>query len=287
MTKVLEDPGVEAAKLRDQVKVAAKKLGVADKLLGELSRPEVLASPAKLKAVLEKFSRLEAGLPALDQAMREWSSALDQWRREQERQLPLAFGRQLKEAAEAANLVFRIETSEPPCYRLEPFTVEPHFSKGVARLCYARLALGECPLDPAEILAARARFLESLDKGPEPQVFFERLYTAYRKTLAGAGRRLGERVDLAELLPDLALAMQPSKFFADPVRDNYKPYGRVRLAYDLARLKKAGLLEHQGKRVTLGTATIGTTKKKDQVLYLEGPGGKGQYYLSLAFQEAR
>ncbi len=209
------------------------------------------------------------------------------FQKEQERQLPLQFGRDLKEAAEKADIAFRVETSEPPSFRLTPLTVEPNFKKGESELLYARLPVGKTSLDPADILAARQKYVTSLEGGASPEDFLEKLYLAYRKACAGAGKRPGERVDLAELLPDLALALQPKKFLANPTKDNYTPYGRVRLAYDLARLKREGLFEYQGKRLSLGTATIGTTRQKDKVLYLEGPGGKGQYYLSIAFGGAR
>ncbi len=78
------------------------------------------------------------------------------------------------------------------------------------------------------------------------------------------------------------MLMQNDRFKTDPTRENFKPYGKVRLAFDLARLRRSGQLEHQGARLTLGTATMGSTKDKSRVLYLEDA-GRGQFYLSLAF----
>ena len=123
-------------------------------------------------------------------------------------------------------------------------------------------------------------FLEGEDFVPE--VFVEHLWLAYRRCLLTEKKPVGERVELVDLLPELAMLNQGPRFKLDPTRENFRPYGKVRLAFDLARLRKSGTLTHQGYRLSLGTATIGTTRQKDRVLYLE-EGGRGQYYLSLAF----
>lgn len=250
------------------------------KLLKEI---QDLADTKKLKQKLEQMAKLTWSSQELTRRFSDLRDRLDEWRVHEERQRPLQFGRQLKEAAEAAGVSFSPLSSEPPVYRLDPLTVEASFSKGVARLDYARLPLGECSLEPADILEQRQRYLNALE-GEEfdPKRFLELLWLAYRRALLTVGRPAGERVDLVDLLPELAILQQSDRFKADPTRENFRPYGKVRLAYDLARLRRSGHLDHNGARLTLGTATMGTTKQKDRVLYLE-EAGRGQYYLSLAF----
>lgn len=257
-----------------------RELKPAIKLLKEI---QDLADTKKLKQKLEQMAKHTWSSPDLSRRFDELRARLDEWRVHEERQRPMRFGRQLKDAADAAGVTFAPLSSEPPVYRLDPLTVEASFSKGVARLEYARLPLGECSLEPADILEQRQRYLSALE-GEEfdGKRYVELLWLAYRRALLTFNRPYGERVDLVDLLPELAVLQQSDRFKADPTRENFRPYGKVRLAYDLARLRRSGQLEHNGARLTLGTATMGTTKQKDRVLYLE-EAGRGQYYLSLAF----
>jgi hypothetical protein len=109
------------------------------------------------------------------------------------------------------------------------------------------------------------------------------LLGAYRSLLARAGREFGERVDVVDLLPEVALAVQGEKFRGDPRRGSFADYPRAQFAWDLAALVRSGLLAAGGLRLEIGPATMGTTAHKRRVLWLEaGPGG-GQYCLSLRF----
>ncbi|MBX3168553.1 MAG: hypothetical protein KF760_14145 [Candidatus Eremiobacteraeota bacterium] len=214
----------------------------------------------------------------------EAAAAVKSWCETEERQRPLKFGKQLREAAEAAGVAFQQLGASPPTVRLEPFTVELDFKKGEAEISFSRLELATVPLDCDQILRERARLLASLESADfEPAEYLGRVFEAYRRTLAAQNLKWGERVDLVEVLPELAFLQQSERFRKDPVREAFKPYGKVRFAYDLARLRRARQLEHQGARLTLGTATLGSTRHKDRVLFLE-EAGQGQYYLSIAFQ---
>jgi hypothetical protein len=273
-TKLFEEQMAYLTDLEKDVKNAQKLL----KTTAQLS-----SDTRKLKKALESFNRFESVSPDLQARLQTIGTDLEEWRKNEERGRAPRFGRELKEAAEAASVRFAALSSEPPTYGLEPLTVEVSFVAGTARLDYARLPLGECAMDPPSILEAREKFLQFLD-GEEfsPEVYVERLWQAYRRCLLAERKPVGERIELVDLLPELAMLNQGPRFKTDPTRENFKPYGKVRLAYDLARLRKSGTLTHQGHRLSLGTATIGTTRQKDRVLYLE-EGGRGQYYLTLAF----
>ncbi|MFN8607566.1 MAG: hypothetical protein U0931_08540 [Vulcanimicrobiota bacterium] len=245
--------------------------------LSELIHKADLAKAQKLLAQLQGLAQPE--LPGTQAAQ-----AVKDWCEQEERQRPLRFGKALREAAEAAGISFQQLGASPPTLRLDPFTVELDFKKGQAEISYARLELASVPLDCEQILRERTRLLASLDSSDfEPTDYLARVHEAYRRTLASQGLKWGERVDLVEILPELAFLQQSERFRKDPVREAFKPYGKVRFAYDLARLRRARQLEHQGARLTLGTATLGSTRQKDRVLFLE-EAGQGQYYLSIAFQ---
>ena len=206
------------------------------------------------------------------------------WCQQEEKQRPLRFSRQLREAAEAAGVACQMVGNEPPTLRLEPLTVELDFRRGEAVFSYARLELSRVGLDSARVLQERQKLVDSLETADfQPAEYLARLYEAYRRCLSSAGLRWGERVDLVDILPEVAFLQQSEKFRKDPSRDSFRPYGKVRFAYDLARLRRSRQLEHQGARLALGTATLGSTRNKDRVLFLE-EAGQGQFYLSLAFQ---
>ncbi len=255
----------------------SKQQGKLWRELGDLIHKADLVKAHKLLAQLQSANAPELPRPEAAAAVKSWCEA-------EERGRPLKFGRVLREAAEAAGVGFQQLGASPPTVRLDPFTVELDFKKGEAEISYSRLELATVPLDAEQILREHGRLLASLESSDfEPAEYLRRVFEAYRRTLGAQGLKWGERVDLVELLPELAFLQQSERFRKDPVREAFKPYGKVRFAYDLARLRKARQLEHQGARLTLGTATLGSTRQKDRVLFLE-EAGQGQFYLSIAFQ---
>ncbi len=254
----------------------------AERCLKELSEPRTRQDLKKVGVLLSRLRTLPPVQTELAAELGPLVETLEAFVREQERSRPLFFGRSLREAAEAQGVAFSALTSEPPEYRLDPFTVGADFRKGSAELRYARLAVCEVDLDPEALLKARLKMLEALQtKDFCPEVFFDRLLAAYRRVLGG--RAMGERINLVDLLPEVAFLGQSERFRKDPSRDHYQPYGRVRLAWDLARLRRSGSLSRKGLRLGLGSATMATTRNKEAVLFLEDETGRGQYYLSLWF----
>lgn len=271
------DPAAEIQARQQRLAEFTRPLREAEKLLKDLGSLQDLG---KVKSALTRLRAFR--MPEADLDLAGLAQVLEGYVREQERGRPMFFGRALREAAEAAGVGFAPLTAEPPEYRLEPFTLAPSFAKGTAELRYARLPVAEVELEPKAILEARRRMLEALaGRDFSGEAWFDVLLQAYRRVLGG--KPMGERVALVDLLPEIAFLVQSERFRRDPSRDHYQPYGRVRLAFDLARLRKSGVLRRHGLRVSLGSATLGTTRKKDDVLYLEDEGGRGQYYLSLWF----
>lgn len=210
------------------------------------------------------------------------TEAVRDWCRREEKARPLRLGKQLREAAEAAGVACQPLGGEPPTFSLAPFTVEFDFKKGEAVLSYARMEAGRVPLDASRILAERARLAASLETEFDAAEYLKMLINAYRRQLISAGLSWGERVDLVDVLPELAFLQQSERFRKDPNKEAFKPYGKLRFAYDLARLRRSRQLELGGARLQLGTATLGSTRNKDRVMFLE-EAGQGQFYLSVSF----
>ncbi len=58
---------------------------------------------------------------------------------------------------------------------------------------------------------------------------------------------------------------------------------RTEFAYDVLRLRKAGKLSHEGRRMNLGVATGSSASQKKRVIYFEDEFGSGEYKLTVFF----
>jgi len=275
-----------ARRLFAAVEKKSKEISKLHKALKSLTSPDTLDSPQKVKEackLLEQSDPGDFGL-AIDFAELLEAAAADQIERARARKVK--FGRDLQEIAEARGLPCSMITSEPMEFSLPPFTVVVNLDQNLAQIHYARLTLEALQAKPEGIIAALEKDLKMLETGWSPEAFFDALYEAYRKQIFEEKARQGERVGLTDLLPCLALSFQSEKFRSDPVAGNYRAYGRARMAYDLSRLRRNGLLERHGQRLNLGAATGASTQNKKGVLYIEESPGRGQYYLTIWFSPA-
>jgi hypothetical protein len=188
----------------------------------------------------------------------------------------------LRDQASAAGLDMTIAGERPLTVELAPFSVELDLEKGKAVVLYAREPIADCGLDASEILACRDSAMTTVRSAAcESTVFFGHLRAAYG--LALAARQLGDgaRIDLVDLRAPLALLSFEARSWRGGQLDKIAPYPRYLLAYQLSRLRRDGLLAHQGIRAELGTATGGSTRNKADVLFVPTSTSEGQYYLSL------
>ena len=260
-----------------------KKLSKVVVALKKLASMETLDSPRKVSEASRELKSIEPGTLDLQLDFTELFDALsaDQTRRAAGRKVE--FGRVLTEEAQASGIACELVTADPMEFALPPFTLTADLVENRAALRYARLVLEEIPAKPARIINAHRKNQERLKSGWTPAQFFDALLQAYRAHLLRERNRQDERVRLADLLGSVALAFQGNKFRTDPVAGNYRAYGRVRFAYDLARLRQVGLLLRNGLRLNLGTATGSSTRRKQDVIYIEESVSRGQYYLSVWF----
>jgi len=265
------------AKQVDAVENAARS---AAKLAKDLLKGIEAQDAVKAAAALERLERTE--VPALDV-----KAALEPIRRhlaEEDRRLKFYFGKQLREAAAKAGLEAAPLTTDPPEFRIGQLTALIDLARRRASIRYARLEIDTVPASPEAVVDAVRKAQAWLESGGfDADRYFDQLLEAYRVRLQRIGEPFGARVDVVDLLSELAFARQPERFRDDPRRENFQPYERVQMAYDLARLRRAGRLARQGHRLAMGSATGGSTKQKARVLYLEDDRGSGQYYLSLWF----
>jgi len=275
-----------ARRLFAEVDAKSKEILKLHKALKKLTSADTLESPRKVKEACKQLEQSDPKAFGLDMDFTELFEATraDQLRRAKERKIE--FGRMLNESAAKQGFQCRVITTEPMEFSLPPFTVSVDFDQNLATINYARLALEELQARPDQIIAALQKNLKILEAGWSSEEFFDALYDAYGLQLFEKKGCQGERVVLADLLASVALFFQSDKFRADPVAANYRAYGRVQMAYDLSRLRRNGLLQRNGWRVNLGTATGSSTRNKKGVIYIEESPGHGQYYLTIWFSPA-
>jgi hypothetical protein len=189
----------------------------------------------------------------------------------------------LREAGAEHGFRAAVLSRDPLELHLAPVTVRIDVDRDRADLYFGRVRLSSCRADGWHIAVARAGVLRDLEgEDWEPEAFLARLRQAWIRA-GGDGW-----VELVDVLPELALLNQPPAFRKDPTAGRFVPYPRVQLAYDLWRLRRDRCLAADGWRLTLGTATGGSTRDKSRVLWLEDGRGGGQYHLSVRFvKEAR
>ncbi|MBI5487022.1 MAG: hypothetical protein HY905_06790 [Deltaproteobacteria bacterium] len=236
---------------------------------------EDLAGVRRAAAALGKLALPEARL--LGEALLAYAT-----HEEEERRFRRA--REVVEALRAAGAEPRRVGEDPPVWEAPPLGITLDETRGKAVVSYAREPLAEAPLAAGRIAQLWREARDALTKRARPPAEFrEVLLGAYRAVLARAGRAPGERVDLVDLLPEIALVVQGDKFRSDPRKGSFSDYPRAQFAWDLAALVRAGLLSAGGLRLEIGPATMGTTAHKRRVLWLEAGAGGGQYCLSLRF----
>ena len=275
--------GEEAARLKkDGIARAA-----AAKALGPLAKPAVWRDAKRLGAAVARAeqrlgseSSAQAGLEDLLQRLREYAANAPMHIRRE-------LGRALQEACRERGLGFHVIAKDDTVeVRIPPLSVVIDFAKSRAELRFARETVAKSAASADAILAAHAKALAVLDGAFDPGEFFGRCRKAYLHALSDRSGRDGDRIEILDFLPYLALQHQSKRFRANPTAANYRSYGKAQFAFDVLRLGKAGALASGGQRLNLGVATGTTASDKSRVVYLENELGQGEHKLTIYFTPA-
>jgi hypothetical protein len=134
---------------------------------------------------------------------------------------------------------------------LDNFKVIIWYGPQQERLDVARLV-------PAEVANKLRKIHESITQRPfDNKGFLSKIYEAYKASLYRLGKEMGDQVPISDVLLEYALLIQDKKFRANPIKRNYREYGRVFFSYDLYRLKDRII---DNKELNLITATRAYTK---------------------------
>ena len=174
--------------------------------------------------------------------------------------------------------------SDNPCViYIHPLTLEVQLDAAKATWTYAHETLATTSLDPNEIMASHAQLLDAFRAiRIDPAQFFNCCRMAYEMLLIKNNLRREERVNIVDLLTPLAW-LWPE---AQQGKKGLSALPRYILAYQFQKLRADHLLQSQNMRIDLGAATGGTTRNKNNVLYIPQGATEGQYYLTICFRNA-
>ncbi len=251
-----------------------------------LLRKDAFRSPKAVRAVARDLRRKARSDQVDDQVVEGLASRLERWAD----RLPAVsldgFLRGLQAACEARGLEARVVRREPDLVlRVPPFAVAPDVAKGRARLLFAEDALATVPLEAGAVLAARDRLVEELERGFDPAAFFRDCRLAYLQALAAhSDRRDGDRVELREFLPLLALRRQGQRFARSLEPRRWRPYTRGVFAYHVLLLQRGPGFSLDGLRMELSAATGTTGFQKSRSILMENEHGQGERKLTIYFR---
>lgn len=273
------------------LKKAATALGAATRAMGRVQdlgrsgKGSFFELQEACQSALKALQKVPAVDASVQEARNRVQALLDQATGNLERERALLAGR-VAVALQDAGLPVQ---GQLPLLRVSAFTVE--FIQGrkpqaVVWLGPRQEKVGECPLDPEAIVqtvkaADEALFGTSLDE----EAALREVHEAYR--MACLRRRLpeGERVPLASVMVEMAFARQATAFVADPVREHYRPFGRLQFGALLGRLRHRRFGDQE---MRLDTATMAQTRRPEDHLWIpRGRTGDGAHCATIAFTKAR
>ncbi len=267
-------------------KVEAQALSKLATAFGPLTRPKIYQNLTKLPAILKKVEAKIRSLPVADRGvavLKEIRDELDERKRHMQERL----AKDLAAACKAHDLELRVlSRDEPVEVRIPPFAVQIDRTKGHAELRFARQPIATCEADAAAIMNAHGHALAAMRKGFRAEPFFDACLRAWRAACGAGCAGNGERVEILDFLPHLALQLQPSAFRVEPSERNYRGYSRARFAFDVLSLRSAGMLRREGWRMNLGVATGTTATKKNRTIFFEDEKGDGEFKLTVFFTRA-
>jgi len=235
------------------------------------------------KALGEVAERAVALPPDLAARASELAEAGARWLRDEREGRRQKLARELKEGCAARGLRLLVITKDPLEIRLPPLGVRIDLEKSRAAIVFGQVELAACAATATEILEGRRKALEALGRRKwSPPEFHAQL----REAWAAAARRQGRPdgwVELADVIADIAVAVQGPKWRRDPTARNFESYGKAQLLYDLHRLREAGAASLDGHRLVLGPATGASTRDKSRVFWVEDAEGRGAWHLTLRF----
>jgi len=143
-----------------------------------------------------------------------------------------------------------------------------------------------CKLIPEEIVKKLRVIRDKITQRHfDDNEFLSKVYEAYKISVYRQNKKSGDQISISDILFEYAFLIQDKKFRTNPLKDNYKEYGRVLFSYDLYRLRERRLNDRE---LSLITATRAYTRRKSDFLWIpSNERGDGSYISHIKFGEVK
>jgi len=265
-----------------------KQSGRVNKLLGAYERlkEKSVENVYLLEKKLNEISKEVNSLPdfALKNSLITWlnneKSELDKIKDE----FRFSLGEKIKELFQRENWIIK---GQYPILRIGLYTLSLNFEFGEATLYFGpeiEKIKSKIPLEPETIYQVIKKFDDSLKKIKfDPKEFYLDLQKAYKKRIILSNKPYGEKVYLVDVLDEYVILKQPSQFFVDPRKENFREIPRIHLCYLLSLFKKS---EYAQKGIHFYIATFDATTDKMHAIWIpDNEEGEGTYYSYISFVE--
>lgn len=265
-------------------KAEAKALGRLATAVGPLTKPALDEDLAKLEEALAKVGKKVQAIPEVEKRGRAFLKEVEAEIERRRAYMRDNLARELRDSCVEAGLEMKVLRKEEPVeVRIPPFAVVIDRTKGKAEIRFARHPLASCAAEADAIVETHRKLVEDMKKGFDAARFFEACHTAWLAARASGQEGIGDRVEIRDFLPYLALQFQPRAFRVEPTQKNFRGYSRGLFAFDLLQLRNAGGLSRGDLRLNLGVATGTSATKKNRALFVENEHGDGEYKLTVFF----
>jgi len=268
------------------IRALKKNCRALEKLLAKYEKDLTRAglSPYDRERELAKITEISAVLPDFEggRALRAWLETEKKTIGKAKDDFRFSFGQEIKQTCESAGFPVR---GQYPLLRIGPYTLKLNFDFGRAELFFGpeveKIKTG-LPMDPSGLFKFIRDFHQTLKPDDFDAAGFGReLREACLRKTGSAGKSPPEKIPLLRIFRELVLMRQKPQFFADPRKENFREYPRVRFAFDLYRLRRSDV---PGLGLHLFTATFDATADRQAALWVpDNETGDGTYYSHLAF----
>jgi hypothetical protein len=234
-----------------------------------------------IKRAEEYVQKLEKGLGKLRksvpimQVLQEWLEQKKSLLENLKVNLKERFGLELEQELKKIGLTL---SGHYPELRTWLLTIEVNFPNNRAILWYGpkQEKVKVCSLSPQKISQEVDHIRTNLGAKLPKEELLQKLYQAYHRTEKGA---IGEPAPIIEVLRELAFLLQPSSFWTDPRKENYKDYSRADFSYDLFRLR-----DNQSFKLIIATRAF--TNSRTKFIWVPmSESGNGATYSHIQFKE--
>ncbi len=275
ITKLISDEKVNLQNLLKTFRDVGKLRHTPLNNLYKIKQEMIKIEKALKRSKLDDFVKEE-----IERHLESIKSKIPRW----EEDVKKTFGQKLENEMEKLGFELR---GHYPLLKVSFYTLEVDLDSFRVLIWYGpqQEKLGICELNPEEVVKKLKIVHAKITQWQfNDEMFLSKLYEAYKIAVYRQNKKMGDQIAISNILFEFAFLNQDKKFRTNPIKDNYREYGRVFFSYDLHRLKER---KFDGKELSLITATRAYTRRKSDFLWIpSGEKGDGNYISHIKFREA-